>query len=141
MTEHEAYTVAMNELASEKRDEATWLKAYAHSEGNDQSTRAKYVLFRAEALRAESRQRSSGAVISKIITGALFLTGLAPGVGLVIFGFYYFYAATKFQQSKAESQFGHAGALLAIVVGILIVKTLISWVKKPTGMKSPRNPT
>jgi uncharacterized membrane protein YfcA len=55
MTIHEARLQALDEVKRDTVDQEQWLKAFAHSDGQRESTVARYVLFRSEKILAVAR--------------------------------------------------------------------------------------
>lgn len=68
MTEEESYQRVYEEMKAVPPSGGLWLKAIAHSNGDENSAKAKYMLFRAAQLRAESRKKQvaeTGAAITE----------------------------------------------------------------------------
>jgi hypothetical protein len=129
VTEEEAYMHAMEELRTNSVQRAIWIKAIAHSNGDENSARAKYLLFRAEVLRQEDRSRR---VEEKIIAGkklggtAFRFLGAATGLFVAVTAIV---CAILGMVSLSESGIA-AGGIVGLAVGVLLASAAYSILKK-----------
>ena len=90
ITETEAYLIAKNEISTGQTDQALWLKAFAHSNGERISIQAKYTFFRAEVLLVEYRRQLAEYKRQRLrrlfIELMIGLTLVIFGIGLILIG-------------------------------------------------------